>query len=81
MFVIYNVIEKKLIFKNCARFTNSISEMNNTQVDNAKDIDIVMPMNNLIKYSDNYSKACGSLRQYCKDIHMHMKISLILENP
>ena len=55
--------------------------MNNTQVDNAKDIDIVMPMNNLIKYSDNYSKACGSLRQYCKDIHMHMKISLILENP
>ena len=36
--------DKKVIFKNCAPFTNCISEINNTQVDNAKDIDIVMPM-------------------------------------
>ena len=35
---------KKVIFKNCAPFTNCISEINNTQIDNAKDIDIVMPM-------------------------------------
>ena len=49
-------------------FTNYISEINNTQVDNAKDIDIVMPMYNLIEYSDNYSKTSGSLWQYCKDI-------------
>ena len=47
---------KKEVFKNCAPFTNCISEINNTQVDNAKDIDIVMPMYNLIEYSDNYSK-------------------------
>ena len=59
---------KKVIFKNCAPFTISISEINNTQVDNAKDIDIVMPMYNLIEYSDNYSKTYGSLWQYCKDI-------------
>ena len=59
---------KKVIFKNCAPFTNCISEINNTQVDNAKDIDIVMPMYNLIEYSDNYSKTSGSLWQYCKDI-------------
>ena len=45
-----------------------ISEINNTQVHNAKDIDIVMPMYNLIEYSDNYSKTSGSLWQYCKDI-------------
>ena len=45
---------KKLIFKNCAPFTNWISKINNTQIDNAKDIDIVMPMYNLIEYSDNY---------------------------
>ena len=83
MSVIYNVIEKKkkLIFKNCAPFTNCISEMNNTQVGNAKDIDIVMPMYNLIKYSENYSKTSGSLWQYYEDIHMYIKISLFLENP
>ena len=58
----------KVIFKNCAPFTNCISEINNTQVDNAKDIDIVMPMYNLTEYSDNYAKTSGSLWQYCKDI-------------
>ena len=57
-----------MIFKNCAVFTNCISEINNIQVDNAKDIDIVMPMYNLIEFSDNYSKPSGSMWQYCKDI-------------
>ena len=63
-----NNTNRKVIFKNCAPFINGISEINDTQVDNAKDIDIVMPMYNLIKYSDNYSKTSGSLWQYCKDI-------------
>ena len=63
-----NNINKKVIFKNCAPFTNCISEINNTQIDNAKDIDIVMPMYNLIEYSDNYAKISGRLWQYCKDI-------------
>ena len=63
-----NNTNKKVIFKNCAPFTNCISEINNTQIDNAKDIDIVMPMYNLIEYSDNYAKTSGSLWQYCKDI-------------
>ena len=44
-----NSTNKKLIFKKCAPFTNCISEINNTQVDNAKDIDIVMPMYNLVE--------------------------------
>ena len=56
-----NNTNKKVIFKNCAPFTNCISEINNTQVDNAKGIDIVMPMYDLIVYSDNYSKTSGSL--------------------
>ena len=60
--------DKKVIFKNGAPFTNCISEINNTQVYNAKDIDIVMPMYNLIEYSDNYAKTSGNLWQYCKDI-------------
>ena len=59
--------DKGVIFKNRAPFTNCISEINNTQVDNAKDIDIVMPMYNLIEYSDNYAKTSGSLWQYYRD--------------
>ena len=56
-----NDTNKKVTFKNCAPFTNCISEINNTQIDNAKDIDIVMHIYNLIKYSDNYAKTTGSL--------------------
>ena len=63
-----NNTNKKVIFKNRAPFTDCISKINNTQVANAKDIDIVMPMYNLIEYSDNFSKTSGSLWQYCKDI-------------
>ena len=59
---------KRFRFKNCTPFTNCISEINNTQLDNAKDIDTVMSMHNLIEYSDNYSKTSGSFWQYCKDI-------------
>ena len=58
---------KGVSFKNCAPFTNCISEINNMQIDNAKDIDIVMPMYNLIEYSDNYAKTTGSLWQYFRD--------------
>ena len=55
-----NDTNKKVIFKNCAPFTNCISEINNTQVDNAKETDIVIPTYNLIEYSDNYLKTSGS---------------------
>ena len=58
---------KGVIFKNCAPFTKCISKINDTEIDNAQDIDIVMPMYNLIEYSDNYSKTSGSLWQYYKD--------------
>ena len=60
--------DRKEIFKNCDPFTNCISEINNTKVDNAKDNDIVMPMYNSIEYCDNYAKTTGSLWQCCKDI-------------
>ena len=51
---------KNKIIKNCTSFTDCISEINNTQIDNAKDIGIVMPMYNLIEDIDNYSKTSGS---------------------
>ena len=41
--------DKGIIFKNCAPFTKCISRINNTEIDNAKDIDIVMSMYNLIE--------------------------------
>ena len=52
---------KKVIFKYCVMFIDCISETNNAQVDNTKDIDIVVPMFNLIEYSENYSKTFGTL--------------------
>ena len=58
---------KGVIFKNWVPFTKCISRINNTDRDNAKDIDIAMPMYSLIEYSDNYSKTSGSLWQYYKD--------------
>ena len=57
---------KKATFRNCSTFTNCISKINNTQVDNAEDIDIVMPMYNSIEHNDNYSKTSGSLWEYWK---------------
>ena len=56
-----NNTNKKVIFKNCAPFTDCITEINNTQVDDAQKIDIVMPMYNLIEFCDAYSKTSGSL--------------------
>ena len=58
---------KSVIFKNCAPFTKCKSRINNTDRDNAKDIDIVIPMYNLIEYSDNCAKTSRSLYQYYKD--------------
>ena len=47
---------KEVIFKNCTSFTNCISCINNIQIDNAEYIDVTMPIYNLIKYIDKYSK-------------------------
>ena len=52
---------KGIIIKDSAPFTNWITEINNTQIDNAKDINVVIPMLNSIEYSDNCSKTSGSL--------------------
>ena len=63
---------KKVIFKNCASFTSCISityisRIHNMQVEDAHDIDVVMPMYNLREYSGNYSETSGILWQYCRD--------------
>ena len=56
-----------LAFKNNAPFTNCISKINNVLIDNAEDLDIVMPMYNLLEYSKNYRKTTGSLWNYYRD--------------
>ena len=58
---------KKVIFKNDAPFSEFTCEINNTQIDYAKDLDVAMPMYNLIEYSDNYSKILGNLWQHYRD--------------
>ena len=45
-----------LAFKNNAPFTNCISKINNVLIDNAEDLDVVMPMYNLLEYSKNHRK-------------------------
>ena len=57
----------QVAFKNCDPLTNCISEVNITQIDNAKDINKVIPMYNLIEYSDDYSKTTGRLWKYYRD--------------
>ena len=47
--------ERIKIFKNCAPFINCKCEINNMEIDNAKDIDIAIPMCNFIEYSEYYS--------------------------
>ena len=68
-----------MIIKTCAPFTDCISKINNTQVDNAKDNDIVIPMLNLIEYSDNYSKTSGSLWQYYRDEAVLIDAGIIVD--
>ena len=57
----------KVAFKNCAPFRKCRTEINETFVDDAKHINIAMPMYNLVEYSDNYSDTSGSLWQFKRD--------------
>ena len=62
-----NAYDKKLAPKNNAPFFCCISKINNTLIDNAEDLDMVMPMHNLLENSKNYGKTTGSLWNYYRD--------------
>ena len=64
---IIDIRNRFLAFKNNAPFTNCISNINNVLIDNAEDLDVVMPMYNLLEYSKNYRKTIGSLWNYYRD--------------
>ena len=58
---------KPFAFKNCNVFINCISKINGVLIDNAEDLEVMMPMYNLIECSKNYRKATGSLWSYYRD--------------
>ena len=60
-------LRKKVTFKNNAPFRSCISKVSSTLIDNAEDLDIIMPMCNLLEYSQNYTVTLGSLWNYYRD--------------
>ena len=58
---------KAVAFKNNAPFINFISKINGLKIDNAEDLDVVMPMYNSLEYSKNFKKTTGSLWNYYRD--------------
>ena len=58
---------KRVAFKNNAPSINCISKINGVKIDDAEDLDIVIPMYNLLEYSKNYKKTTGSLWNYYRD--------------
>ena len=76
-----NNANKNLIFENCAPFTNFIKVINNTQVDDAHDIDVVILMYNLIEYSDIYLETSRSLWQYYRDEPALNNAGVIIDLP
>ena len=57
----------RVALKNCAPFTKCNLEINDEHVDTAENLDITMPMYNLIEYSDNYQDSSATLYQYKRD--------------
>ena len=57
----------QISFKNCAPFTKCITKINGTTIDAVEDLDLVIPMCNLLEYSSHYSETTESLWFYSKD--------------
>ena len=72
----YILVKGTITVNNTA--ANCISEINNTQIDNAIDIDIIMSMYNLIEYSDNYAKTTGSYGNIVKIYQLEMLMMILL---
>ena len=59
--------DKKLTFKNNAPFKSCLSKINNRFIGSVEYLDIIMPMYNLLEYSNSYSMTSGSLENYYRD--------------
>ena len=69
-------LTNNVAFKNNAPFRSCISKLSSTLMDNTEDLDIVMPMYNLLEYSKTYSVTSGSLWNYYRD-----EVDNINDNP
>ena len=56
-----------MTFKNCTPFRTCDVTINNKHIEIAEDLDILMPMYNLLEYSDNYQDSTGSVFQFKRD--------------
>ena len=61
----YQVIQ--VTFKNCAQFSKCITKIDVTTIDDAEDLNLAMPVYNVLEHSPNYSETTGSLWFYSKD--------------
>ena len=59
--------DTNVAFKNCAPFTRCVTHLNDEHFESAENLDIIMPIHNLIEYSDNYANSSGSLYQFKRD--------------
>ena len=70
----------RLALKNCAPFTKFNLEINDEHIDTAENLDIVMPMYNLIEYSDNYQDSSATLYQHKRDEPPDNNVNLTADN-
>ena len=71
---------KSVTFKNNAPFINCITKINGIKIDNTEDLDVVMPMYNLLEYSKNYKKqqeVCGIIIEMNQVIFFLLILNLL----
>ena len=56
-----------LVFKNCGPFRNCVTKINNTLIEDVESLDVIMPMNNMLEYSQNYAYSSGSDYEFVRD--------------
>ena len=67
----------EVIFKNCAPFIKYISKTGRTAIANAEDLDLVIPMYNIIECSSNYSDTTGSIWFYSKNKAVNFNADIV----
>ena len=70
----------QVAFKDCAPFSKCITKIDETTIDDAEDLDLVMPMYNLIEYGSNCSETTGSLWFYSKDEATNFNADIVHDN-
>ena len=72
--------QTRVVFENCAQFTKSITKSDETRIDDAENLDLVMPMYNLTEYSSNYSEKAESLWFYSNDETTNFDADIVNDN-